>query len=132
MKIKRQIKARVYNRFLFMAKTFITITAIMWLKEKMVRHVIDSNIEELKERAENGGNYWAVDDDSRFETDVNILAEFGLPVVMADDHTLTEEGDMPCNRDQYFKDQWTNYKCVRVESSNGFFEEYYEEQKCHR
>lgn len=38
---------------------------------------------------------------------------------------------MPCQSDKYFKDEWKDWNCVRLEGANGFVEEYYEEQKCH-
>jgi hypothetical protein len=79
---------------------------------------------------ENGSWLWDDKDDRYlFETDLSILKEFGLPVVSAADETgvTTEEGDLACHTEEYFEDKWKDWKCVRLESTNGFVEEYFED-----
>jgi hypothetical protein len=74
---------------------------------------------------------WTHDDHSLFETDLNILSQYGLPVAMAQDEVKEEGGPTPCDP-SYKKDEWMDMKCERMESANGFVEEYYEEMICTR
>ena len=137
MKIRKQVSERVISRFTKMVKAFIGVTVIMYLKNKVVEQVIESNLEDIQNQADVAEGYdWIFgedDDPRRFETDIRILSDYGIPVVSANDdkNITTAEDDLPCQTDKYFKDEWKDWNCVRLEGANGYIEEYYEEQKCH-
>ena len=136
MKIKRQISKRVYQRFVFTVKAFLVLMAASYLKDKVAETVIGENLDLINAQADKSSLGWLLTqrelDSARFETDESILAEFGLPVAMAAEDDELPEGYKACDKVGYVpKDEWTDYKCVRLEKANGFIEEYYEEQLCH-
>jgi hypothetical protein len=132
MKIKHQVSARVVNRLRYMSKALVGMIALTLLKSKMVDHVLKSNSEDLLALADKRANFdWTHEDHTIFETDYNILAQYGLPVAMAQDEVKEEGAATPCDP-SYKKDEWMEMKCERVESANGFVEEYYDEMICSR
>ncbi len=114
MKIQRQITDRVRRRFHFLIKAAVFVTAASYLKHKSVTDIMNFS-------------FGAADADTpEFETDLAHQGLFLLAQAAGDD---CQADVIPTSK----ADEWKEYpECTRIESSNGFIEEYWEEQVCHR
>mmetsp|Transcript_18143 Transcript_18143/g.31002 ORF Transcript_18143/g.31002 Transcript_18143/m.31002 type:complete len:122 (+) Transcript_18143:38-403(+) len=120
-----------------MCKTFLLLLAASYLKDKVTKQIASTQLEE--EGVQEHYSYLLDEDQehdlAEFETDVSILAEYGL-VVQAQDtlvySTAPEDAENPCDAN-YYNDinlcnpEWKTCFCVRMSSTNGFVEEFYEE-----